>query len=199
MAIESTGDGKKALEQALEAGQKNADPIEVSEADSRLQELLDKVDAPQPSSDEAAASAPGKPGAVVLPSVSTRTAQPLGIKGRDISLRVRGLDEPVQAKLEVGVARAVVETAISNGDRVVVEQSPGQEPLVVGVLTTRIPEELTLRAKKIHIEGDQEVLIRSGRGAMRVRQDGDVELVGSRISAMSRGLFRLVGRVLRLN
>ncbi len=27
----------------------------------------------------------------------------------------------------------------------------------------------------------------------------DVELVGSRISAMSRGLFRLVGRVLRLN
>jgi hypothetical protein len=199
MAIESTGDGQRALDQALEEGQKKADPVEVSEADSRLQELLDKVDAPPSASGEAAASASGQASVVVLPSVSTRTAQPVGIKGRDVSLRVRGLDEPVVAKLEVGVARAVIETAISNGDRVVIEQAPGEAPLVVGVITTRVPEELTLRAKKIHIEGDQEVLIRSGRGAMRVRQDGDVELVGSRISAMSRGLFRLVGRVLRLN
>ena len=34
---------------------------------------------------------------------------------------------------------------------------------------------------------------------MRIREDGDVEIVGSRIAAMSRGLFRLVGRVLQLN
>jgi hypothetical protein len=70
---------------------------------------------------------------------------------------------------------------------------------VVGVLQTRIPRELTLKADKIHIDARHELLLRSGRGAMRIRQDGDVELVGSRISAMSRGLFRLVGRVLRLN
>ncbi len=71
--------------------------------------------------------------------------------------------------------------------------------MVVGVLQTKIPTELILKAKKLHLEGEQEVLLRSGRGAMRIRQDGDVEIVGSRIAAMSPGLFRLVGRVLRLN
>ena len=49
------------------------------------------------------------------------------------------------------------------------------------------------------IEAEREILIRSGRGAMRIREDGDIEVVGSRISTMSRGLFRIVGRVLRLN
>ena len=45
----------------------------------------------------------------------------------------------------------------------------------------------------------REVLIWAGRAALRIREDGDVELVGSRILTMSRGLFRIVGRVLRLN
>ncbi|MCA9622723.1 MAG: hypothetical protein KC731_27075, partial [Myxococcales bacterium] len=89
--------------------------------------------------------------------------------------------------------------AVERGERVVVEQVGDEAPVVVGLLQTQTAEALVLKAKKIHIEGEQEVLIRSGRGAMRIRQDGDVELVGSRISAMSRGLFRLVGRVLRLN
>jgi hypothetical protein len=43
------------------------------------------------------------------------------------------------------------------------------------------------------------VLRVAGRGAIRIRGDGDIEIVGSRISAASRGLFRLVGRILRLN
>ena len=43
------------------------------------------------------------------------------------------------------------------------------------------------------------MFLRSGRAALRMRGDGDVELVGSRIATMSRGLYRLVGRVLRLN
>ncbi|MEZ4311015.1 MAG: hypothetical protein R3F14_23480 [Polyangiaceae bacterium] len=43
------------------------------------------------------------------------------------------------------------------------------------------------------------MLLRAGRAALRLREDGDVELVGSRISAASRGLFRIVGRILRLN
>ena len=70
---------------------------------------------------------------------------------------------------------------------------------MVGVLQTRSPREIHLKAAVVHIEGDEEVLIRSGRAALRIRQDGDVEIVGSRIHAASRGLFRLVGRILRLN
>ncbi len=34
------------LEAALEEGARRADPVEVAEADSRLDELLEKVDAP---------------------------------------------------------------------------------------------------------------------------------------------------------
>ena len=39
----------------------------------------------------------------------------------------------------------------------------------------------------------------SAVGLADVDEDGDVEMVGSRIVSMSRGLYRLVGRVLRLN
>jgi hypothetical protein len=190
-----------ALEAAFERGERSADPAEVAEADSRLEELLDKVDAPVSSVERAEVSAEDtEPIAVAsLPSVSTRTAVAVSLNGRAVSLRVRGVAEPVEAMLDRGVAREVVKEAIVRGDRVVVEQVDGEQPLVVGVLQTRVAEDLTLRAKRIHIEAEQEVLLRSGRGAVRIRQDGDVELVGSRISAMSRGLFRLVGRVLRLN
>jgi hypothetical protein len=48
------------------------------------------------------------------------------------------------------------------------------------------------------LEGEREILLRSGRGAIRIREDGDIEVVGSRISAASRELFRIVGRLLRL-
>ncbi len=56
-----------------------------------------------------------------------------------------------------------------------------------------------LSAGTVTIEGEREVMIRAGRSAIRLREDGDIEIVGSRISAASRGLFRLVGRILRLN
>jgi hypothetical protein len=82
---------------------------------------------------------------------------------------------------------------------VLVEMVEGEEPLVVAVLHTRKPREIRLKAATIQIEGDEEVLLRAGRGAIRIRSDGDIEVVGSRISAASRGLFRIVGRMLRLN
>jgi hypothetical protein len=185
-----------ALHDALERGARDADPVEVEEADRRLHELLDKVaDAPTsaaPAVDAAAA-------ATALIGVAMCTARPTSLAGQQVTLSVRGVARPALAELAPGVARELVQQAIINGDAVIVECAPNETPLVVGVLQTRIPEQLTLRAKSIQIEGDEEVLLRSGRGALRIRSDGDVELVGSRISAMSRGLFRLVGRVLRLN
>jgi hypothetical protein len=77
------------------------------------------------------------------------------------------------------------------GGIVLVEEGP--PPLVVGMLQTRRPRELKLCAGTVTIEGKQEAIIRAGRAAIRLREDGDVEIVGSRISAASRGLFRLVG------
>jgi hypothetical protein len=67
------------------------------------------------------------------------------------------------------------------------------------VLQTRLPEVVTLRAAEVEIDASRSLTLRSGRAGLRLRADGEVELVGSRISAASRGLMRLVGRVLRLN
>ncbi len=195
------GSVQTVLEDAFEQGAKKADPGEVAEADHRLQELLDKV--ADPSTTEVAepsvavAEAPGA--TADLAGVAMRTGTPLRVSGRRVELRVRGLDGSVDGQLGPGVSDELVGQAARNGDAVVLECIAGEPPLVVGVLQTSIPAELTIKARTIHLEAEQEVLMRSGRGAMRIRQDGDVEIVGSRISAMSRGLFRLVGRVLRLN
>ena len=195
--VEGPAGTVEVIEEALERGAREADPAEVAEADSRLEELLDKVaDAPL---SQASAEASPSPAGVALGGVAMRTAQPVALRGRTVALRVRGIASEVAAELGPGVDGDVIRQAVTNGDVVVVECAAGEVPLVVGVLQRRLPRELTLKANKIHIEGEQEVLLRSGRGAMRIRQDGDVELVGTRIAAMSRGLFRLVGRVLRLN
>jgi hypothetical protein len=112
-------------------------------------------------------------------------------------IRWRGNEAHVAAVLAPGLEVALLEEVIEEGGSVLVEEGP--PPLVVGVLQTRRPRELKLQAGTITLEGEREVMIRAGRAAIRLREDGDIEIVGSRISAASRGLFRLVGRILRLN
>jgi hypothetical protein len=97
--------------------------------------------------------------------------------GPPIKILLRGAVDPVDAELDDGV----------------------DHRLVVGLLQRKSPERITLKAAQVVIEGEREVLLKSGSAALRLREDGDVELVGSRIVSASRGLFRLVGRVLRLN
>jgi hypothetical protein len=132
-------------------------------------------------------------------AVSVRTARVLGCAGRRATIAFRGARDPMDAALAPEVDPDIVADAIANGDSVLVECAAGEAPMVVGVVQTRRPREIRLRAATVHIEGDEEVLLRSGRGAVRIREDGDIEVVGSRISAASRGLFRIVGRLLRLN
>ena len=197
--VEGPAGAVEIVEEELERGAREADPAEVAETDTRLEELFDKVADPPVSQAPAALAPRAAASAVALAGVAMRTAQPVALRGRMVALMVRGVAGEVEAELGPGVEVEVVKQAVENGDAVVIECAAGETPLVVGVLQRRVPRELNLRARKIHIEGEEEVLLRSGRGALRIRQDGDVELVGSRIAAMSRGLFRLVGRVLRLN
>ena len=112
---------------------------------------------------------------------------------------VRGEDEPRDVTLDPDVDAAVVSDALEVGDRVMVEATEDGELVLVGVLRCRVPEKVKLVAPVVEIEADRELLLRSGKAALRLRDDGEVEIVGSRISAASRGLFRLVGRMLRLN
>jgi len=157
--------------------------------------------------DEASAEAPAglaleellPPAGPAVTWTGVRSGRAIARKGRACQVLVRGEAGPLTIPLAPEVDGEVVDDAIANRDLVMVEVEPDGQPVVVGALRSRIPEKLRLRAQQIEIEGEREVLIRSGRAAARLRSDGDVEIVGSRISASSRGLFRLVGRILRLN
>jgi hypothetical protein len=173
---------------------------EGADAAARVEDLLAKVAAselPRP----VAAPAPETPAmrADAARGFALRSGQPVALRGRRVTVCVRGVEGELGAELAPGVSPELVEQAVTTGNSVLLECADGAEPVVVGVLQTRLPEELVLRARRIELEADEEVVVRSGHGAMRIRQDGEVEIVGSRISALSRGLFRLVGRILRLN
>lgn len=139
---------------------------------------------------------------VALPDMAptvTRSAKIIRVLGRKAAITFRGDSTEFSATIPSDVDAEFISEACAAGENVMVEWTRGAEPLIVGVLQTRRPRELHLKAESVHIEGEREVLFKSGRGALRIREDGDIEIIGSRISAASRGLFRIVGRLLRLN
>jgi hypothetical protein len=133
------------------------------------------------------------------PLTGLRTGRLVMVERRGVEVLFAGERCPRRAELDRDVDHEVIQEAFESGDRVLCEPDEEGNPIVVGVVRARKPDTLKISARKIEIEGDEELLLRSGKGALRLREDGDVELIGSRISAASRGLFRLVGRMLRLN
>lgn len=191
--VEGEGPGHAALEEALEEGAKTAPAEEVEAADQRIQELLDHV-APSERAPEAAPDETTDD-ELSFDEVKLLTATPVALQSRLATVEAGGKRQRVA--LAEGVAADVIRDAIQASQRVLLERVGDAPPKIVGVIQTA--PLATLRGGKVAIEASEELLLRSGRAAIRLRPDGDVELVGSRISAMSRGLFRLVGRVLRLN
>jgi len=151
---------------------------------------------PAPPADQAGEIAVERPAPAF---VGVRSARLISHDGRSAVVALRGDEEPREVPLDSEVDAAIVAEALETGERVLVEADEEGELAVVGVLRSRVPEKIVLRANVIELDAEQEVLLRSGKGAMRIREDGDIEVVGSRISAASRGLFRLVGKMLRLN
>lgn len=130
--------------------------------------------------------------------VGMRSAQLVSCEGREALVRFRSNPQAVAARVAPEVDLKLLALALRNRDSVLIE-SDGERLWLVGILQVRLPERIEVRAREVLIEADQELTLRSGRAGARLRKDGDVELVGSRISAASRGLFRIVGRILRLN
>jgi len=189
--IEGDGPGREALEEALIRGERDAAPEEVEASDERIQALLDHV-AP---SEHSPQSTPTTGGELAWDEVRHLTALPVALEEGLVTVRAAGRAQRVS--LAEGVSASLIHDAITAGQRVLLERMGTAAPTVVGVIQTSARAKLS--GTKVEIEASEELLLRSGRAAIRMRSDGDVELVGSRISAMSRGLFRLVGRVLRLN
>lgn len=175
-------------------------PPALAEAVASNAELLREVPRARPgllTTEPGSATAP-EVRAEPLPQLLTvRAVRVLG-EGRVAVLR-RGCPEPVDADVAPEVSPELLEVAVEQGQSLLVEWAQGASPLVVGVIQTCVPSQLKLRAESIQLEASEEILFRSGAAALRLRSDGDIEMVGGRISAASRGLFRLVGRMLRLN
>jgi hypothetical protein len=167
----------------------------------KLERLLEQVEAPD-APETSAGPTEGRvrtqtPTSAAVARGSLRVARVVSVSKGSATIAWRGSPSPVAASLAPEVEPELIADAAASRGAVLVED--GSPPLIVGLVQTSRPRELKLRAGSVVLEGEEEVLIRAGRAAVRLRADGDIEIVGSRISAASRGLFRLVGRILRLN
>lgn len=191
---------------------KRARPTAVAK-EAVLDRVLSQVEAPAVEAAAKPKSAAQKPALATRPGPTAaqsptpgplQVARVVAVEGRVAEVVFRGETGRTTVALGDEVESEVIAAAMKNRDPVLVERPASTSatdppPVVLGVLSARRPRELHLRADTITLEAAREVLLRSGTGALRIREDGDVELVGSRILAMSRGLFRIVGRMLRLN
>jgi hypothetical protein len=168
------------------------------EVDDTIDRLLERVSAePAAPPSERRAVKPVRPPEPAVAGL--RTARIVTAAGRAAEIQFRGERAPSIAAVADEVESEVLQQAAKNRDSVLVEVTPGAPPLIVGIVQTRMPRNISLKGATVEIEAEREILLKTGRGALRIREDGDIELVGSRILAMSRGLFRIVGRMLRLN
>jgi len=136
---------------------------------------------------------------VVHPVPALRTARLVELVGLDAVIAWRGSDERLRALVAHDVEPALLREAFFAKQPVLVEFAHGEVPIVVGLLQTRRSAEVVVTGERIELNAARENLLRTGRAGIRLREDGEVELVGSRVSAVSRGLFRIVGRMLKLN
>ncbi len=172
-----------------EAREPDAEP-DVEPSSDSIDALLTRVEKP------AAAPAPADPVQVPAPR-GMRAARVVALKGRVATIAARGGGAESEADVAPEVELDLIRRTMEERGLVLVEGGP--RPEVIGVLQTRAPANLKLTADTIEIEAKRELTLRAGRAAVRLREDGDIEVVGSRIYAASRGLFKIVGRMLRLN
>ncbi len=156
-----------------------------------------QLDSPESKQPAEAAEAAQRALALAVPAL--RTAKLVRLEGGHGAVSFRGDPRVFDAELDAAVEPALLKRALEERQYVLVETLADQKPVVVGVLQTTLPSKLVLSAQQVDIQASERLSLRSGRAALRFRADGDIEIVGSRISAASRGLFKLVGRILRLN
>ena len=114
-------------------------------------------------------------------------------------MRYRGDLVDTLVRIAPEVDRGLLELAARTGESVLVETGADGVPLVIGMLQTRPVGDLLLQATTITLAATKDITLVAGRAALRLRENGHVELVGTRISTISSGVLKLVGRLLRLN
>jgi hypothetical protein len=147
-----------------------------------------------------AATQAGDADAVHAPRpVGTFSARLVRLSEGSAVVRFRGelFDRAVRVAPEVD--RTWLELAARSGETVLVETLPEMGSTVIGMIQTRPLTDLLLEAETITLAAKKDITLVAGRSALRLRENGHVELVGTRISQISSGVLKLVGRLLRLN
>jgi hypothetical protein len=119
----------------------------------------------------------------------------VSVTGRSAIVALDGREH--EAALAEHVEVEFLRAALDAAEPVLLQSVRGPGLTIMGVLQGRFPSRLV--GDRVLVTGESEVVVRSGKSALRLREDGVVDLIGARISASSRGLLRLVGRALRLN
>lgn len=117
---------------------------------------------------------------------------------------VRFAGREIAAAVDQAVERCVLDAACARGERVIVQRE-GETLVVLGALRTRATpglepgDDFKIEARRVVIEGAQEVTLRSGTAAIALRAYGFVETLAQDITTRAARAHKLVGRVLRLN
>lgn len=127
-----------------------------------------------------------------------RVARVIELEGAQLLVEWLDGSERVRARCAPFVDVEFAADALKEGQMALVEVG-ASGAWVVGFVQTQRARVTHIASSVVEIEGKEEVVLRSGRAALRLRADGTVELLGTRISALSRGVLKLVGRALRLN
>jgi len=108
------------------------------------------------------------------------------------------------AKLDPAVHPTVIEGARRRKERVLVEEIDGAFVVIGALRTQPTPgideaESFAIKAKRISLEGAEEVSLSTQTAAVVLRAVGEVETFAERIISRAEGVHKIVGRMLRLN
>jgi hypothetical protein len=110
----------------------------------------------------------------------------------------------VSASLDPSVHPSVVATAVTRGERLIVQRE-GDAWVVVGALRTsptpgiEEAEEYVIRAGRVRVKATHEFTVASGTASLAVRAYGMVETVAEQITSRASAVHKIIGRMLHLN
>lgn len=116
--------------------------------------------------------------------------------------RVKVADHEAAASVDPSVDPALLDEALVTGARVLVEVAG--EPVIVGALATRraltlAPDDTVhVRARAVTVDASEELLLRSPGAFLRMK-GGEVETYGQRVAHTARELFKVLGRMVKIN
>lgn len=113
-------------------------------------------------------------------------------------------DERVEASFDEPLELAVVLTAVTRGERLMVERTADGWLVLGSLRTTATPgvdrgEEFVIAAKRVRVEADHDLRLVSGASSFVLRAVGRIELLAQNITSRASSVHKIVGRMLHLN